>query len=127
MGCKSAAVTRYEAGPRPEPCMTLALISATFEHCPASHAVVVFIKEGVDPVVHTIWNLQPSHLCHHCCVSHCIKCFCEVEREDANELIGRPEGKLIIKPQSWVRQVKCWVYIGMDNVFFKTTRENRSN
>ena len=24
-GCKSAAVTRYEVGPRPEPCMTLAL------------------------------------------------------------------------------------------------------
>jgi len=40
---------------------------------------------------------------------------------------GWSEGKLIIKPQSWVWQVKCWVYIGADKVFLKTTKENRSN
>ena len=31
-GCKSAAVTTYDAGPSAEPCMTLAFTSATDEH-----------------------------------------------------------------------------------------------
>jgi len=34
-GWRSAAVMIYEAGPRPEPWITLALISATNEHLPA--------------------------------------------------------------------------------------------
>ena len=47
-GCKSAAVTTYDAGPSTEPCMTLAFISATDIE---SRTVIMLTKETVYPVV----------------------------------------------------------------------------
>ena len=48
VGCRSAAVMMNEAGPSPEPCITLAFTAATVEHSPAYLLVHRYLLQAAD-------------------------------------------------------------------------------
>ena len=87
-GWRSAAVTIYEAGPRLEPWMTLALISATNEHLPAYLVQTFTVILNRDH-----WNWQKQILIDRCYrrrlhyrCPHCFYCM---------QSLGQPRGEFL--------------------------------
>ena len=87
-GCKSAAVTTYDAGPSAEPCDTGLYFRDRRALTIKSHTVIVFTKEIVYPVVDIVWYPQSRQFSHQGHVPHCIESLREVERENSYVLVG---------------------------------------
>jgi len=89
-GCKSAAVTTYDAGPSAEPCIYDTALyfrdrrALTIE----CRTVIMLTKEIIYPVVDIVWYPQSGHFAHQGLVPRRIESLREVKRENSYVLVG---------------------------------------
>ena len=83
----TAAVNRYVAGPRPDPCITLAWIFTHRYFSGVLRAVRTVAEEVFYPVECIVRQLLLRHLIHQCGMPHGVERFWEVQGKNSDERI----------------------------------------
>ena len=83
MGWRSEAATTNEPGPMLDPWIMLADMLANSDFSSARICLVrVAIEEGYDPIIDAVWHVEFGHFLSEGVMSHRVKRFTEVERDD---------------------------------------------